>query len=106
VSRLSRQNGILNILQPYRTPRSVTGIAFILLIYFKQLNTLLLQTSVLDSGSNRFKLIHSSVDIQRHDGLVKSQNILKINVPVRPQTKLKHRYVAISVFIEMGISGQ
>jgi hypothetical protein len=29
VSRLSRQCGILNILQPYRPPRSVTGIALL-----------------------------------------------------------------------------
>jgi hypothetical protein len=33
VSQLSRQCGILNISQPYRPPRPVTGIALLLLAY-------------------------------------------------------------------------
>jgi hypothetical protein len=36
MSRLSRQCGILNILQPYRPPRPVTGIALLLLYRNKQ----------------------------------------------------------------------
>jgi hypothetical protein len=34
VSRLSRQCGILNISQPYRPPRHVTGIALLYFIYY------------------------------------------------------------------------
>jgi hypothetical protein len=34
VSRLSRQCGILNISQPYRLPRSVTGIALLFTFYY------------------------------------------------------------------------
>jgi type VI protein secretion system component VasK len=33
VSRLSRQCGILNILQPYRPPRPVTGITLLFYVY-------------------------------------------------------------------------
>jgi hypothetical protein len=38
VSRLSRQCGIINISQPYRPPRAVTGIA-LLFFYFKYNDT-------------------------------------------------------------------
>jgi hypothetical protein len=44
---LSRQYGILNILQPYRPPRSVTGIALL---------TFLLENNRLCTGSNQLRI--------------------------------------------------
>jgi hypothetical protein len=62
VSRLSRQCGIHNVLQPYRPPRSVTGIALLYLLSMKQnippkyiYFFLFLQTVIYRRVYNKFK---------------------------------------------------